>query len=147
MVKTLKIAFWVLVALAVLWLVHYWSAIITGEVFRVLGSRAPTGAWYGFWSGFGGSAPDIVIITGFTTWYLNHTCHMSKWCLRWGKYEAAGGMFKLCHAHHPDIVEHAHLSRKDMIHKLHREHKERQGALPVVDLNPGVILTKPPATR
>jgi hypothetical protein len=95
------------------------------EAWRIIGSRDPTGAWYGFWSGMGGSLPDIALFTGVTAWYLHHTCHMSPWCLRWGKFEAAGGVFKLCRHHHPDIAALTHLSRHDMIHKLHREHLDR----------------------
>jgi hypothetical protein len=82
-----------------------------------------TGPWYGFWSGFGGSVPDIAIITGASAWYLNHTCHDHPTCLRWGKYPAAGGLFKLCRHHHPDMK--GNKPDREMIHRLHREHLDR----------------------
>lgn len=102
-----------------------YSHQFTGEFFRIVGSRDEPGAWYGFWSGFGGSVPDIALITGATAWYVNHTCHDHPMCLRWGKYEAAGGLFKLCRRHHPDLGG----ERPDSatIHRLHKQHLERYG--------------------
>jgi hypothetical protein len=107
------------IAAAVIWheWLHHW-------VFVILGSRNEAGAWYGFWSGFGGSVPDISIIAGALVWYLNHTCHDHPGCLRWGKYPAAGGLFRLCHVHHPDLQ--GKRPHRELIHRLHREHAERQ---------------------
>jgi hypothetical protein len=84
---------------------------------------AAYGQWvpYDFWSGVSGSFLVGAVVFG-GTWYFSHTCHGSPRCLRWGKYEAAGGTFKLCRHHHPDLR-----GRKphhgDLIERLHGEWK------------------------
>jgi hypothetical protein len=77
------------------WIAHWW--------FTITGSRNEAGAMYGLWSGFGGALPDVMIPAALGGWWIHHTCHASPRCLRWGKYEAAGGIFRLCHKHHPDL--------------------------------------------
>lgn len=80
--------------------------------------------WYNFWSGIAGSFL-VGVIAYVVLWYWHHTCHASWKCLRYGKYDAAGGMFKLCAKHHPDIQ-----GRKitaELIHELHLDHKRRIG--------------------
>lgn len=72
---------------------------------------------YSFWSGVAGSFV-VNIITFVLVFYVHGTCHDSRWCLRWGKYPAAGGLFKLCGKHHPDIP--GRRPRRDLIHHLHR---------------------------
>lgn len=80
---------------------------------------------YDFWSGVSGSFLVGVVVFG-GTWYFHHTCHGSPWCMRWGKYEAAGGTFRLCRHHHPDLR-----GRKphhgDLIERLHREYMRGHG--------------------
>ncbi|HEV2172900.1 MAG TPA: hypothetical protein VGR71_05000 [Nitrospira sp.] len=78
--------------------------------------------WYNFWSGWAGSF-FVGILSYFFLFYWHHTCHGSVTCLRWGKYEAAGGLFKLCYRHHPDLA--GKRPHHELIHRLHREHKER----------------------
>jgi hypothetical protein len=98
-----------------------WWPHIRNEFFVLLGSRNEPGGWYGFHSGAGGAFYMAAIPTGLILWYKS-TCHAGPWCLRWGKYPAAGGVFKLCHRHHPDLQgERPHL---DLIHRMHREHKQ-----------------------
>lgn len=97
---------------------------LTSWLFWWMGSRDGTGAWYGFWSGLGGSLPDIALVAGLCGWYLNHTCHAHPLCLRWGKYEAAGGVFRLCRRHHPDLA--GQRPHGELIHQMHRDHQERQ---------------------
>jgi hypothetical protein len=59
--------------------------------------------WYDFWSGIAGSF--LVNMAAFgLLWYLHHTCQDSAWCWRWGAYPAAGGMFRVCRHHHPDLL-------------------------------------------
>jgi hypothetical protein len=112
-----------LVVAALLYDWHYRQ--VQSEIWRVVGSRDEQGAWYGFWSGFAGGVRvfEWPVIIGLIYWH--HTCHHSPWCLRWGKYEAAGGVFRLCSHHHPDIAALRHLPRHEMIHRLHREHLDR----------------------
>lgn len=88
-----------------------------------LGARpTPVGTapMYQLWSGF---VPALVIVTlpvGAVTWYYHHTCHARPSCLRWGKYEAAGGMFRLCHRHHPDLAGRKPHQHGGLIGELHR---------------------------
>jgi hypothetical protein len=58
-------------------------------------------------------------------WY-HHTCHDSPWCLRHGRYPAAGGLFRLCRHHHPDLM--GQRPHRELIHRLDREHKARLGS-------------------
>ena len=81
--------------------------------------------WYNFWSGVGGSfliASVTWLFAGFPLWYYHHSCHDHPACLRWGKYAAAGGTFKLCWKHHPDMGVKPH---RELIHRLHREWLDR----------------------
>lgn len=105
--------------LAVLSLVTWWPHV-RNEFFVLLGSRSEGAGWYGAWSGFFGAIQPTLAGTAALIWY-HHTCHNSPWCLRWGKYEAAGGLFKLCRHHHPDLQgERPHC---DLIRRMHAEHK------------------------
>jgi hypothetical protein len=88
----------------------------------LLGSRNEAGGWYGFNSGASG-ATYVSIIPALALLYFHHTCHAHPLCLRWGKYEAAGGVFKLCAVHHPDMQ--GTRPRLDLIHRMHREHLDR----------------------
>jgi hypothetical protein len=108
---------------AVCLLAGYWPHV-RDEWFVLNGNRNESGGWYGWWSGVGGSVPDLAIITGALAWYLHHTCGDHPSCLRWGKYPAAGGLFRLCHVHHPDLQ--GQRPRRELIHRLHREHQGRQ---------------------
>ena len=108
----------VAVAAVVLWWPH-----IRDETFVLLGSRAEGAGWYGAWSGFFGAIQPTLAGTAVLIWW-HHTCHHSPWCLRWGKYEAAGGIFRLCAVHHPDMQ--GTRPHRDLIHRLHREHQERR---------------------
>lgn len=59
------------------------------------------GPWYLFWSGVAGSF--LVNITAvFLLFYWHRTCHAGR-CWRLAKFPAAGGMFKVCRHHHPDL--------------------------------------------
>lgn len=100
-----------------------WWPHVRDEFFVLLGSRDEAGGWYGFNSGTGG-AFYMSLVPACLVFYWQHTCHASPWCVRWGKYEAAGGVFKLCRHHHPDLQgTRPHL---DLIHRMHAEHKARQ---------------------
>jgi hypothetical protein len=101
-----------------------WWPQIRNEFFVLLGSRNEAGGWYGFNSGAGG-AFYMSVIPAALIFYYQHTCHASPWCLRWGKYEAAGGLFRLCRHHHPDLQ--GQRPHRDLIHRLHTEHKARTG--------------------
>jgi hypothetical protein len=97
------------------WLIHAY--------FALTGANNEAGKAYGFWSGFGGTVLFSAVIVA-PAWWWHHTCHHSPWCLRWGKYEAAGGVFRLCAAHHPDLA--GQRPHRDLIHRMHAEHKARQ---------------------
>jgi hypothetical protein len=95
------------------WLVHFFGCDY----------GAPYGVFvpYDFWSGVSGSF--LVGLTAvLATWYAHNSCHASRWCLRIGRYPAAGGAFKLCHKHHPDIPG-TRRPRLEAIERLHRQWK------------------------
>lgn len=83
--------------------------------------------WYNFWSGVGGSFLVGALVYTLA-WYARHTCHDSPRCLRYGRYPAAGGLFRLCRHHHPDLR--GQRPRRDLIARLHREHQEHGSAPP-----------------
>jgi hypothetical protein len=93
----------------------HWLVVISG-------ARDEAGGWYGLWSGFGGALPDVMIVAAITGWWVHHTCHASPRCLRWGKYLAAAGTFRLCRHHHPDMA--GQKPHAELIHRLHREQQE-----------------------
>ena len=72
------------------WLAHLF--------FAVTGSRDESGAAYGFWSGFGGSIPDFLILGGLATLYRKHNCHVQG-CPRIGRHQA--GPYIVCRRHMP----------------------------------------------
>jgi hypothetical protein len=83
-------------------------------------------AWYNLYSGFGGSVPDVMIPATCLAWWYHHTCHDSWKCLHWGRYPAAGGMFRLCRQHHPDLM--GQRPHRELIRQLHREHTARMAS-------------------
>jgi hypothetical protein len=99
-----------------------WWPHVRDEFFVILGNRDEAGGWYGSWSGVMGGLQVFqwAVIGGLLYW--NHSCHDSPWCLRWGRYPAAGGLFRLCRRHHPDLQ--GGRPRRDLIHQMHRDHKQ-----------------------
>jgi hypothetical protein len=75
-------------------------------LFHVMGADygLPYGSWswYDFWSGIAGSFL-VSLVVFWALWYWHHTCQDSWRCWRWGKYPVAGGMFRVCHRHHPEL--------------------------------------------
>ena len=77
---------------------------------------------YDLWSGIAGSFVVGLIAFSIAA-YWRSTCHYSWKCFRHGKHLAAGGTFRLCWKHHPDMGERPH---RDQIHRLHHEWKAAQ---------------------
>jgi hypothetical protein len=88
--------------------------------FRYTGATDSGGTWYGFWSGFGGSIPDFLILGSIVTVYRHHNCHV-KGCVRLGK-PVDGTPYLACPVHHPahegsrrsvslDTIRHAHFAQ------------------------------------
>lgn len=88
---------------------------LTSWIFTVLGSRDESGAWYGFWSGFGGSAPDILIITALIAWWKQHNCHQHR-CWRIGRHPVDGTGISTCRRHHPVLGGHGKLTAEKIRH-------------------------------
>jgi hypothetical protein len=111
------IGLWLL-AFIVIWHNHiwYWIEVHTG-------TNDESGTYYGFWSGFGSDLGEYVILGAvFNGLYLHWrhiNCHDPK-CWRIGRYQAAGGQYKLCHHHHPDLM--GQRPTRELIHRHHREH-------------------------
>lgn len=99
--------------------VLHWLSHVTGCDYGL-----PYGhfAWYNLYSGFAASYPWL-ILGGIPAWWYHNTCHDSLLCLRWGRYPAAGGTFRLCRFHHPDLE--GARPHRDLIRRLHAEHKAR----------------------
>lgn len=99
--------------------VWYWLVHATGSDYG-----APYGHFvpYSFWSGVAGSFL-VGVITFLLLWYLHHTCRDSWKCWRVGRYPAAGGTFRLCRHHHPDLR--GQRPHRELIARLHREHLAR----------------------
>jgi hypothetical protein len=98
---------------------------VRNEFFVLAGSRNETGGWYGFHSGFGGAA-YVSVIPAMLILYWHRTCHESPWCLRYGKYEVAGGLGKKCRKHHPDLRDHPRERHGQVLDRLHAEWKGRR---------------------
>ena len=71
---------------------------------RILGFDDLTGAWYGFWSGFGSDLGEFAIIGGLIQIVRHQNCH-AKGCLRIGRHPVANTPFKTCVKHHPTVVK------------------------------------------
>lgn len=80
--------------------------------------------WYNLWSGVAGSCLVNATLF-FFLFYIHHTCHYSRWCLRWGHHPLAGGMYKVCGRHHPDH-EDGKRPRGQALWVRHREWEARQ---------------------
>jgi hypothetical protein len=108
---------------AIYLLVQYWPHV-RDEFFVIVGNRDEAGGWYGWWSGNAGGLQIFEWVALGLLIYWHHTCHDSPWCVRLGKYEAAGGIFKVCRHHHPDLRGHTG-TRRELIHQMHRAWQER----------------------
>lgn len=117
------------------WMQH-WYAYQTGTL---CGS---TGTHYCYWSGFGSVFPwSPLTLTGIFGWiamqYKVHNCHDPEGWLPWGcwrigTHQAAGGVYKLCHKHHPDLM--GKKITRELIHLHHKQHRERITQGPVGSL-------------
>ena len=102
---------------------------VTHFIFWLLGSRDETGAWYGFWSGVGGSIPDVLILTAIIGWWVHNNCHRHR-CWRVGRHPVEGTGIRTCRRH-PVLGAHPKLTAEHILH-LHREATERAQPAPVV---------------
>jgi hypothetical protein len=90
---------------------------------RYTGADAEPGTWYGFWSGFGGSIPDFLILGSIVTIYRHHNCHV-KGCLRLGK-PVDGTPYLACPLHHPAHEGNKRSVTEDIIKLAHKAHLEK----------------------
>lgn len=112
----------VLLALVVL-VICYWSDSAHWFL-RYTGADQEGGTWYGFWSGFGGSIPDFLILGSIVTVYRHHNCHV-KGCLRLGK-PVDGTPYLACPVHHPAHEGTRRSVSSEVINLAHRAHLERE---------------------
>lgn len=104
------------------WVALWWLFVASAAACRVTGACTETGHVYGSLSGFGGTLLFSAMMLA-PPWYFQHTCHDSWACLRWGKYAAAGGLFRYCRHHHPDLA--GQPLTREFRHRLHLEHTQR----------------------
>lgn len=98
----------------------YWLQVHTGTV------NEP-GPYYGFWSGFGSDIGEYTIIVTMSSGIImaarRRNCH-HEGCPWIGRYQVAGGQFKVCRRHHPDpAVRNKHVTMEHL-HFVHAAHQE-----------------------
>jgi hypothetical protein len=86
------------------------------------GANNASGTWYGFWSGFGGSIPDFLILGSIITVYRHHNCHV-KGCPRLGK-PVDGTPYLACPVHHPAHQGEKRSVSAEVINLAHKAHVE-----------------------
>jgi hypothetical protein len=126
--RILTLATSVLVVAFLILVIVYWTDSASWFL-RYTGADAESGTWYGFWSGFGGSIPDFLILGSIVTIYRHHNCHV-KGCLRLGK-PVEGTPYLACPGHHPAHEGNRRSVTEDIIklaHKAHLEHEASQAA-------------------
>lgn len=94
------------------WLAHLF--------FAFTGAKNEAGWPYGLWSGFGGSVPDILILTAMVGWYWHRTCHQHR-CWRIGRHPVGATGIKTCRRHHPELGNHRHLTGAAIRRLLERD--------------------------
>jgi hypothetical protein len=117
-----------IVALATVWFI-YWH----GQGFLAVqtGTRCgSTGVQYCYWSGFGSVFPWVLLGSGgvLAVLYLHArhiNCHQPG-CWRVGRFNLAGGEFRVCGKHHPGW-EGKHPTRAHLLAR-HHEHEARSAA-------------------
>ena len=110
----------ILVAFVVLVIV-YWTDSAHWFL-RYTGADTESGTWYGFWSGFGGSIPDFLILGSIVTVYRHHNCHV-KGCWRLGK-AVDGTPYVACPQHHPAHEGNKRSVSSEVIALAHKAHVE-----------------------
>jgi len=66
--------------------------------YTITGANNESGPAYGFWSGFGGSIPDFLIISSIIIFLIHKNCHI-KGCKRLGHPNQHGIVY--CKRHNP----------------------------------------------
>lgn len=72
---------------------------------------------YQLWSGFLPALAIVSVFSGVTAHFRMINCHVHG-CWRLGRFQMAGGQFKVCHrhSHHPEKITHAYVLA------MHEEH-------------------------
>jgi len=85
---------------------------------------------YQLWSGFIPALAIISIFGGLSTHLRSINCHVNR-CWRLGRFELAGGQFKVCHKHspHPAKLTHRYILAR------HEEHMRCAGQPPSSSLH------------
>ena len=105
-------------------LAHFWSWV---EIH--VGAENESGAYYGFWSGFGSDLTEFGIVVAIAQAARHRNCHV-KGCLRFGK-PVEGTPYLACHKHHP---AHEGARRNVSIDTITTAHRTRHA--PDVDSSP-----------
>lgn len=79
------------------WLFLHWT-----------GSDNTSGAWYGFWSGFGSDIGEGAILLAIAKHYRAHKCAR---CWRFGRHPVEGTHYLTCH-HHLTLADHGALQER-----------------------------------
>jgi hypothetical protein len=92
--------------------------VITHWFWWLTGSRDETGRAYGFWSGFGGSIPDFLILGSIVAVVRHRNCHVTG-CKKIRTHLVPGTPYRACPKHHPAMTE-GDVTEADIAH-AHRE--------------------------
>jgi hypothetical protein len=103
-------------------IVAYWGDSASWFL-KYTGADEPSKSWYGFWSGFGGSIPDFLLLGSLITVYRHHNCHV-KGCWHIGK-PVEGTPYLACPIHHPAHEGSKRSVSREVIELAHRAHLER----------------------
>jgi|SRR5579871_6299580 len=120
--RVVKAALTVAALVLVVLVIAYWTDSARWFM-KYTGADVESGPWYGFWSGFGGSIPDFLILGSIITVYRHHNCHV-KGCLRLGK-PVEGTPYLACPQHHPAHMGSKRSVGEEVIAIAHLAHLER----------------------
>ncbi len=123
--RALKYGLSVLIVALIIVIAVYWTDTASWFL-RYSGADQESGSWYGFWSGFGGSIPDFLIIGSIITVYRHHNCHV-KGCLRLGK-PVEGTPYLACPLHHPAHEGSKRSVSQDVINLAHKAHVDLEAS-------------------
>jgi hypothetical protein len=104
---------------------QHWLAIHTGTCPEVGSCSSGSGAWYGFWSGFGSDLGELTIVAAIAlhtkVFWTAHTCRGRWWCWRPGTHRLEGTNYQFCHDHHPDDIPSARQALNSAINDKSKE--------------------------
>lgn len=109
---------------------QHWMSYETGSL-----NTPGTPPNYNYWSGFGSVFPweaglFLAVAHGISVHYRMNNCHVDR-CPWLGRYQVAGGHYKVCRRHHPESHVRGKRVTFEHIQYAHALHLLRSGAKPL----------------